>query len=77
MLFRNDPTRNESNLINTDPKLIALDKNDHEVANHTAPENRAKVYIYKLDTGSSALDAGLPVDTDVVTGFGIKVPDKD
>jgi len=33
------------------------------------------VYIYGLDTGSSAIDKGLPVGEDI--GNGVKVPDKD
>ena len=55
---------NISNLITGDPKLKALNKAGG------SPDTASDVYIYKLQTGSSAIDAGL-------IGNGITVPNKD
>jgi parallel beta-helix repeat protein len=55
---------NISNLITGDPKLKALNKAGGN------PDTAADVYIYKLQTGSSAIDAGL-------IGNGVTVPSKD
>ncbi|MGI6695117.1 MAG: Ig-like domain-containing protein [Christensenellales bacterium] len=59
---------NISNLITGDPKLKALNKAGGN------PATAADVYIYKLQTGSSAIDAGLPVGD---IGNGVTVPSKD
>ncbi|MGI6689095.1 MAG: Ig-like domain-containing protein [Christensenellales bacterium] len=55
---------NISNLITGDPKLKALNKAGGN------PDTAADVYIYKLQAGSSAIDAGL-------IGNGVTVPSKD
>ncbi|MGI6739026.1 MAG: Ig-like domain-containing protein [Christensenellales bacterium] len=59
---------NISNLITGDPKLKALNNTGGN------PDTAADVYIYKLQTGSSAIDAGLPVGD---IGNGVTVPSKD
>ncbi len=61
----------KQDLIKDAPKLKALNKTGG------APATPADVYIYGLDTGSSAIDKGLPVGTEVVAGSGIVVPNKD
>ncbi|MGI6616919.1 MAG: choice-of-anchor Q domain-containing protein [Saccharofermentanales bacterium] len=61
----------KQDLINDAPKLKALNKTGG------APATPADVYIYGLDTGSSAIGKGLAVGTEVVADSGIKVPDKD
>ncbi|MGI6634510.1 MAG: Ig-like domain-containing protein [Christensenellales bacterium] len=57
--------------ITADPKLQPLDKNGNVVANPVT--NPTQVYIYKLGSGSSAIDAGLGVGTH----NGVTVPDTD
>ncbi|MGI6090014.1 MAG: choice-of-anchor Q domain-containing protein, partial [Saccharofermentanales bacterium] len=61
----------KQDLINDAPKLKALNKTGG------TPATPADVYIYGLATGSSAIDRGLPVGTEVVAGSGVEVPDKD
>ncbi|MDI9461869.1 MAG: choice-of-anchor Q domain-containing protein, partial [Bacillota bacterium] len=61
----------KQDLIKDAPKLKALNKTGG------APATPADVYIYGLATGSSAIDRGLPVGTEVVAGSGVEVPDKD
>ncbi|MGI6653008.1 MAG: Ig-like domain-containing protein [Christensenellales bacterium] len=57
--------------ITADPKLQPLDKDGNVVANPVT--NPTQVYIYKLGSGSSAIDAGLGVGTH----NGVTVPDTD
>jgi LPXTG-motif cell wall-anchored protein len=70
-------TENISGLIQTDPKLVALDKEGNTVTNPA--ENPAKVYIYGLGDGSSAIDKGLEVGTNIdeYASACVYVPDKD
>ncbi|NLL37684.1 MAG: SYNERG-CTERM sorting domain-containing protein [Fretibacterium sp.] len=64
----NNPTVNETNPITGDPKLTSLD------ADLKATTVSVDVYIYGLQDGSSALDVGLPVSTDI---NGVEVPNVD
>ena len=66
-----EANENIEDLIQTNPLLNGVDS---DLAPETDP---AKIYIYKLDTGSSAIDMGLEVDKEVVENSGIKVPNKD
>ena len=61
----------KQDLINDAPKLKALNKTGG------APATPADVYIYGLDTGSSAIDMGLDIGMEVVADSGIVVPNKD
>ena len=59
----------ESDIISGNPLLEALDRNGG------TPANLGEIFIYALQQGSSAVDAGLPVDT--VIAVGVRIPDKD
>lgn len=59
----------ENDTISGNPLLEALDRNGG------TPANLGEIFIYALQQGSSAVDAGLPVDT--VIAVGVRIPDKD
>ncbi|HPQ37758.1 MAG TPA: right-handed parallel beta-helix repeat-containing protein [Synergistaceae bacterium] len=59
----------ENDTIPGNPLLEALDRNGD------TPANLGEIFIYALQQGSSAVDAGLAVDT--VIGVGVRIPDKD
>ena len=64
-----EANENIEDLIQTNPLLNGVDA---DLAPKTDP---VKVYIYKLGTGSAAIDKGLPVGEDI--GNCVKVPNKD
>lgn len=72
----NEATESTTNLIQTDPKLKALDKAGQPAA------TAADVHIYELQKGSSAINQGLDVSTDIRDYYiqfptGVPVPDTD